>query len=74
MIPTEILHAQRSRLAELTALRRPLSEDEIAELLHLDDRERRRRALRHWRTRNIEAERQRVRDWRAQRRSQCASM
>lgn len=71
MIPTATLHAQRRRLAELCELRRPLSDDEIAEVLRLDALERRREANRRWRAQNAEACRQRTADWRRRNPERC---
>lgn len=54
---------ERQRLAELTALRRPLTDDEAAEVLLLDERERRRATNRRWRERHQQKERERTRQW-----------
>jgi hypothetical protein len=48
--PQERVARQYNRLAELCALRRPLTEQEQAEIVQLKDMENRRRANRKWRS------------------------
>lgn len=71
MIPIATLHAQRHRLAELSALRRELTTEEIDELLWLDELERRRAANRRYRADNAERCRQRTAEWRRNNPERC---
>lgn len=71
MIRAETLQAQRHRLAELSALRRELTDEEVCELVGLDRLERRRGAQRHWRAANAESERRRTAEWRQSNPQRC---
>ena len=64
MTRLERIAMERARLAELTALRRPLTDAEAEEVVRLDERERRRAANRAWRERNLDREIERIRGWR----------